>query len=375
MNENIRNQVDRHLERNVDYFTKTIMEVSSIPSPTGFEQEKAEFILDRLLEIGAEDAYIDEAGNVIYLHNVKKDEKVPVYCAHIDTVFQGTEEIEPKIIDNKLYAPSAGDNSSNVSGLIVLIKMLIELNIELPTGMIFAFNVGEEGLGNLKGIKYIVEKWKERISEVVAVDGGSNDFVNKAVGSKRYSVTIEAEGGHSWKDFGQSNAILTASTIIQALYEQDVANGPKTTYNVGLIEGGTSVNSIAGDAEFMIDLRSESQPHLDQLDEAFNQIVKSENRNGIKAELTLRGDRPCSTIGEETEIQKRIIKVRDSLGLETTFHSASTDANIPLSVGIPAITFGTREGDKAHTIHEYVELDSLEAGIKQLAYFVLDSIL
>lgn len=374
MNETIRNQVNQLLERNIDYFTKTIIEVTSIPSPTGFERKKAEFILNRLHEIGAEESYIDDAGNVLYLHNVKEHEAVPVYCAHIDTVFQGIDEIEPHIIDNKLYAPSAGDNSANVSGLIVLIKMLIELKIELPTGIIFAFNVGEEGLGNLKGIKYIVEKWKEQISEVVAVDGGSNDFVNRAVGSKRYLVTIETEGGHSWKDFGKSNAILTASTIIQALYEQNVSDGPKTTYNVGVIEGGTSVNSIAGNAEFMIDLRSESQPHLDRLDEAFNQIVKRENKNGIKVDLTLRGDRPCSNSDRQTEIQRRIINVRKNLGLETRFHSASTDANIPLSIGIPAITFGTREGDKAHTIHEYVELDSLEQGIKQLAYFILDDI-
>lgn len=372
MNENARNQASRFLGENVDDLTKTIIEVCSIPSPTGFERKKAEFILNRLHEVGAEEAYIDDAGNVLYPYKIGKHEKVPVYCAHIDTVFDGIEKIEPQIIDNRLYAPSSADNSANVAGLIIIIKMLHELKIELPTGIMFAFNVGEEGLGNLKGIRHIVEKWRKRISEVVAVDGSCNEFVNVAVGSKRYSVTVETEGGHSWKNFGQSNAILIAANMINALYQQNMPNDPKTTYNVGTIKGGTSINSIAGSAEFLVDLRSESQDCLTHLDEAFNAIVNDSNSSDVTVKLNLLGDRPCSNSDRQTEIQKRIINVRKDLGLTTAFHSASTDANIPLSFGIPAITFGTREGDKVHSVHEYVELDSIEGGIKQLAFFILD---
>lgn len=372
MNKNNRiEEINIFLESNIKNLQNRIIEICSIPSPTGHEERKAEFIKSKLLEIGAKDAYIDEVGNVIYLYNPGMHEKIVVFCAHIDTVFNDIESILPKIKDNRIYAPSVADNSSNVGGLLLIISMLLNLEIIPKIGILFTFNVGEEALGNLKGIRCIVDRWQDSIEEVVAVDGSCNSIVNVAVGSRRYMVHINTSGGRSWKDFGEKNAILYASKIIDRLYKVDLPTFPKTTYNVGLIKGGTSINAIAGEVEFLVELRSESVEYLNKLYKDFREIVNQIVEEDVKIDVKLLGERPCGKINFQTELEKRVIRIRRDLGMDSRFCSASTDCNIPLSRGIPAISFGIRKGKGNHTIHEYVELDSLEKGIKLLANFIL----
>jgi acetylornithine deacetylase/succinyl-diaminopimelate desuccinylase-like protein len=293
-----------------------------------------------------------------------------LYNAHIDTVFNQLDTITPAITGNILAAPSCGDNSSSVAGLLFFIRMMRELSIVLPTGILFAFNVGEEGLGNLKGMRHIMTKWQNRISEVIAVDCTFDTFVNVAVGSRRYAVSVEAEGGHSWMHFGNDNAIAIAASIISQLYALTVPAQPKTTYNIGTISGGTTVNSIAAHAEFTVDLRSESMAELEQLDTAFKAILAQAQTPKIKITHTILGERPCSNGVLNAEIYDRITNIRRRKNLETVFVSASTDANIPLSQGIPAISFGFCRSHGEHTVHETLELDTLMPGILQMAEFM-----
>ena len=358
-------KIDEFIKNHLEYLKDLITEIASICSPTGYEEIKANFIVEKLKELGVSDAYIDEVGNVIYEHNVK--EKAMLYCAHIDTVFNNVTEIVPKIIDNKLYGPSVADDSSGVAGLLLMIKMLIEFKIDLP--IIFAFDVGEEGLGSLKGMKHIMQKLGNKISEVVAIDSWDlDDVTNKAVGSKRYKVLIKTEGGHSWHQFGRPNAIAIASNIISEIYKLTVPD--KTTYNVGVINGGTTVNSIASEVEFLLDMRSENQENLDKLEEDVSKIIKAKSNT----EMIFLGSRPSGGFEVQTEIERRIVEVRKNMGLQTKFSSSSTDINISLSMKIPSINFGIVTGYKAHSIYEYIELDSLEIGVKQLAYFMLYNI-
>ncbi|HOJ11761.1 MAG TPA: M20/M25/M40 family metallo-hydrolase [Clostridiales bacterium] len=399
-----------YVEKNIQEIIDLTIEICKIPSPTGNEQQKALFIKDKLLEYGANDANIDQAGNVLYLHkNYLSDRrKITLITAHIDTVFHNTENIEPIVKEGKIFAPSAGDNSVNVAALIFIIKMLNELEISFKKDILFAFDVGEEGLGNLKGIKAVFDNWEDDISEVIALDLAYDNVVNNAVGSKRYMVSVNTEGGHSWGSFGNDNAIFYSSSIIKDLYDIDVPKKPKTTYNVGVIKGGTSVNTIAAYTEFLVDMRSEDKEQLKELDNKFLSIANrylEEYKGRVAINLQIIGERPCGIKIEarktkcNTEdslefnaehdsefnaehnsecnleynsMEERLIRVRGKLNFPVNFVSASTDANIPLSKGIPALSFGVCRGGNSHRLDEYIELDSLDRGMKHLIHFLFD---
>lgn len=211
----------------------------------------------------------------------------------MDTVFEGVDEIVPEIDGHIMKAPSIGDNSSNVAALLFLIRMFHELKLQVPA--IFCFNVGEEGLGNLRGAHHLMETWQEKIRAFIAVDGDSERFVNEAVGSHRYAVHVVTPGGHSFANFGEKNAIAAASAIIEEFYGLRVPHTPKTTYNVGTIQGGRTVNAIAADVEFTVDMRSVSMTELQKLDAAFMDILKRHEATDVTLETLLLGKRPVVT--------------------------------------------------------------------------------
>lgn len=363
----IRSYIHAHIQELIDL----ICTVSAIPSPTGHEKRKANWILQQLHDMGAHQAYIDKAGNVLYPYQIASTGKFPLYNAHIDTVFSQLDTITPHIEGDILYAPSCGDNSADVAALLFIARMLLTLHISLPSGVMLAFNVGEEGLGNLKGIRHIMNTWHDRISEVVAVDGTAYAFVNRAVGSHRYAVHIQAQGGHSWADFGNTNALAVAAEIIHDLYQLQVPASPKTTYNIGTLTGGTTVNSIAEQADMTIDLRSESMSSLLKLDANIAAIIQRHTTPAVQITSTLIGDRPCSDAVLTAPLYDRIYTIRRAQGLATTWRAGSTDANIPLSMGIPATAFSIYRGQGAHTLNERLFLSSLEPGLLQLTALLL----
>lgn len=375
MNKKLNFAVQAYIREHAHEVVDLICTISSIPSPTGHTEKKAAWVLQYLNDLGIQNAYIDEVGNVIYPHELSKTAKFPLYNAHIDTVFNQLDTITPRIDGNILAAPSCGDNSTSVAGLLFLIKMIRDLHITLPAGILFAFNVGEEGLGNLNGMRHIMAQWKNRIAEVIAVDCSFDTAVNIAVGSRRYAVTVQAEGGHSWMHFGNDNAIAIASSIISRLYGMTVPKQPRTTYNVGTISGGTTVNSIAANATFTLDLRSESMDELEKLDAAVKKIIQNATTDKIHITQQLLGERPCSNGILKSELYDRYEAVRKAQGLPTVWQSGSTDANIPLHLGIPGISFGICRSHGEHTIHETLEIDTIAPGLQQMADFMFFSII
>lgn len=375
MNKKLNFAIQAYIREHAHEVVDLICTISSIPSPTGHTEKKAAWVLQYLNDLGIQNAYIDEVGNVIYPHELSKTAKFPLYNAHIDTVFNQLDTITPRIDGNILAAPSCGDNSASVAGLLFLIKMIRDLHITLPAGILFAFNVGEEGLGNLNGMRHIMAQWKNRIAEVIAVDCSFDTAVNIAVGSRRYAVTVQAEGGHSWMHFGNDNAIAIASSIISRLYGMTVPKQPRTTYNVGTISGGTTVNSIAANATFTLDLRSESMDELEKLDAAVKKIIQNATTDKIHITQQLLGERPCSNGILKSELYDRYEAVRKAQGLPTVWQSGSTDANIPLHLGIPGISFGICRSHGEHTIHETLEIDTIAPGLQQMADFMFFSII
>lgn len=365
MNEKIEQYVRNHGRD----FMEWLCDIISIPSPTGHEQAKGEWILNLLHQWGAAGAYRDAAGNVVYPCHVKSGEKVALYTAHIDTVFQDLQEIHIRQTGHILSAPSCSDNSASIAGLLFIIKMFHDLQLTPPQGLLFAFDVGEEGLGNLKGMRQVMADWHGRIAEVVAVDCTFDTFVTTAVGSRRYAVTVEAAGGHSWMHFGQSNAIAEAARIISQLYALSVPSQPKTTYNVGTITGGTTVNSIAAKAVFTVDLRSENADELDKLDQTFQSLLAHTEGETVHIKTQLLGERPCSRL-DTNPLADRITAIRRRHGLPTPCIAGSTDANVPMSQGIPAISFGFCRSHGEHTLQESLDVDTFVPGMIQMLEFM-----
>lgn len=362
-------KIEAYVRQNQAQWLELLKTIISIPSPTGREQVKGKWILQYLHSLGADGAYIDDGGNVLYPCRLKKGQKVALYTAHMDTVFEKLSEIPIHQSKNILSAPSCSDNSASIAGLLFIIKMIRDLQLTPPQGILFAFDVGEEGLGNLKGIRKIMADWAGRISEVVAVDCTFDTFVATAVGSRRYQVTIETPGGHSWMSFGTPNAIAAASSIIQELYQLSLPAHPKTTYNVGTISGGTTVNSIAAKASFTVDLRSEDGKALERLDTFFHDLIEKPLAKDVRLSLKSLGERPCSEVNQNPLVQ-RITAIRQKQDLPTTCIAGSTDANIPMSQGIPAISFGFCRSRGEHTLEESLDLDTFVPGMLQMLAFM-----
>lgn len=362
--------INEYLRKNSLYLQNLAIEICKIPSMTGREEKKSFFIKDKLYEITSKEAEIDEAGNVKYLIKGSSNDML-ILAAHIDTVFTDLQDIKVVKKDNLIFGPSIGDNTINAAALILITKMFKELNIKPERDILFVFDTGEEGLGNLKGIKRIMQNYGNRAGCVIAVDGGYASIINKGVGSKRYSILIKTEGGHSFNAFGNDNAIFYASKLIQGLYSIKVPKEPKTTYNAGVIKGGTSVNTIAENVEILFDLRSVDKNSLEKLDSEFIKLIDEIKSEKISIDIKVIGERPAGKCSEDGRLIKIINDVRKGLNLREEFTSGSTDANIPMSMDIPAVSFGIAQFSNAHSIKEYMDVNSIELGLKHLVEIVL----
>ena len=320
--------------------------------------------------------YIDEALNVIYPVGCTEDNPLVVYMAHSDVVFPDTEPLPLKIEDGKILCPGVGDDTADVAALLMTAKYIAQNGLQpAEEGVLIVINSGEEGLGNLKGSRKIMEDFGSRIREFISLDGGLGSCVVKAVGSKRYRVAVRTEGGHSYGAFGNRNAIAYLASLIDTLYTMKVPPEGKTTYNVGTISGGTSVNTIAQYAEMLYEFRSDERASLAVMEEHFNAAIQFYRTKGIDVEVELLGERPCS--GEVDVVRHEALMGRAAAatlrhcGMEMDFRAGSTDCNIPLSMGVPAICTGCYTGGGAHTREEWLEIDSLLPGLKVAFELVL----
>ena len=338
-----------------------------IPAPSYEERERAEFVAAAFEQVGLK-AEIDDMGNVITRRKGTGSAKSLMFAAHTDTVFPRGTEITVRRTDTEMFGPAIGDNSLGVAGLLGLVGILDEAGIETPGDLLLIANVGEEGLGNLRGIRAMVDRFEGELGGVIAVEGHNvGRLTHAAVGSKRIRATVYGPGGHSWGAFGQPSAIHELGKIITKISELKVPEDPKTTYNVGIIDGGVSVNTIAPKASAVIDMRSVDPASLSRLADQVEEIITSARGDQIRTEIEVLGERPAGRTDPSTKIVRVAGDVLRELGFEPELNASSTDANIAISRGIPAICIGLTQGGGAHRVEESIEIAPIKQGIAQLA--------
>ncbi len=355
---------------------KLVRDMSVIPAPSHHEEKRVTFVKDWMEKNGAEGVYVDDALNVIWPYHVTDDNDLVVFMAHTDLVFPDTEPLPFREEDGKYFCPGVGDDTARLAVLLTAAKYFVQNKLQPKTGILFVANSCEEGLGNLKGSRKIIDTFGSRVKELITVDGNLSGIVAHAVGSHRYRVTVRTEGGHSYGAFGNRNAIRCLASMIDTLYSVKVPqNGSsKTTYNVGAISGGTSVNTIAQEAQMLYEYRSDDKDCLDKMKVMFEKVVDAYRATGIDVEVELLGERPCN--GDMDPVAFAALKdraaasIRSIVGVEPSFHSGSTDANYPLSKGIPAICIGGCNSVGAHTREEFLYVDSLYTGTRYLLDFM-----
>ncbi len=356
------------IEENKDLQLKLLKELCDIPAPSHHEEKRAEYCKAYLESLGAKGVYIDDALNVVYPYNCEGSNKITVIEAHTDTVFPDMEPM-PLVEDgNILRAPGVGDDTASVTSVLLTVKYFIENKIEAKNGILFVLNSCEEGLGNLKGTRQLMKDYEGRISRLLTADAKIGYSAVGCVGSHRYLVTVNTEGGHSFGAFGNENALAELSKMVTKIYEIEVPKkeGSKTTYNVGSISGGTSVNTIAQTAQMLCEYRSDDIECLNIMKNHFNKIFNEANTDRVKVDVELIGERPCTKAGTKVDELTKMMGdiVLDVTGKELRTGSGSTDCNIPMSLGIPAISFGTYVGGGTHTREEWIEKDSLPVGME-----------
>ena len=361
--------IKKFISDNTDSMYKLLYDLCHIPAPSHHEEKRAQFCKSWLENIGAEGVYIDNALNVIFPINCDGKNNISVIAAHTDTVFPDTESMPYREEDGKVFCPGVKDDTASVVVLMHVAKYFIENNIVPEKGVMFVCNSCEEGLGNLKGIRQLFSDFDGRIGDFITFDSEPEKVCCKSVGSHRYSVKVTTCGGHSFNAFGNPNAINGASKIVSAIYDIELPKkeGTRTTYNVGGISGGTSVNTIAQSAELLCEYRSDDLECLDFMKRRFEQIFDSIRGDEYGVEVELIGDRPCMNIDPDKHeaFRARVVPAVESLiGMSVKYTSGSTDCNIPLSLGIPALCIGVCEGKGIHTREEYLVKDSIVFGLE-----------
>jgi tripeptide aminopeptidase len=294
-----------------------------------------------------------------------------VVSAHLDTVFPKETNLNSKRDGELVFGPGLGDNSLGVAALFGLIWAIRERNITVGGDVWFVGNVGEEGLGDLRGMKAVVDRFGADVLAYLVLEGMALGHIyHRAVGVKRYRVTARTKGGHSWSDYGQPSAVHELAKLVVQLTSFDLPKEPRTTMNVGKISGGTSVNVIAAEASLDLDLRSEGQESLAELVSAAEKFIQRANKPGVSVEAAVIGQRPAGEMDSKHPLLKLAEECLHEQGLDAVLTTGSTDANVPLSKGYPTLVLGVSRGGNAHTVQEFIHTAPVEQGMEQLVSFV-----
>lgn len=345
-----------------------LKELCVIPAPSHKEERRVDRLLEILREMGYE-AYSDEAKNVLVPLFDAGETDITVYAAHIDVVFPDETPLPLYEEGGKLFCPGCGDNTANAAAILTILRYVKEKGLKPKDPLLFAFDSCEEGLGNLKGVRAIMSAYSGRIKEFVSFDCMLDEMITGAIGSERWRVTAKTRGGHSWGSFGSPNAVHRMAELVTKLYAQELPRleGVRTTYNVGGFTGGTSINTIAQEAEILYEYRSDSRLGLSAMRESFDKLVAEADCGEARFKAELLGERPCGGDVDREAHEKLIERcteaIRFAVGKEPMRLAASTDANIPLSLGVPAVTFGLLMGGGAHTREEWLDIGSLKDGL------------
>jgi len=363
------------------------LEVAAIPAPPFGEEARAKWLRERFVEIGLASVEIDGIGNVLgMLGGGSQNGKLLALSAHLDTVFAAGTPLNVRRDGDRLYGAGISDNAAGIVGLLAVASALKAANLRHHAGILFVGNVGEEGEGDLRGMRYIFAdpRWRESIAYTIVVDGAATDtIVTQALGSRRFLVTVTGPGGHSWSDFGAPNPIVVLSRAIASFSRVPLPAEPKTSCNVGTISGGTSVNSIPESASMKVDIRSTSPAEIDRLERVLNETLadatsefpvcgKGRMSRGISYDVQLIGSRPAAELPVTARVLQVIRAVDTHLGNHARVHRASTDANIPLSMGMEAISIGAGgTGGGAHTLQEWYDPAGRDLGLKRVLLTML----
>jgi acetylornithine deacetylase/succinyl-diaminopimelate desuccinylase-like protein len=360
------------------------LEVTAIAAPPWGESARGEWLAARFTAVGLSDVHRDEMGNVFGIRP-GTDPKAPFIAlsAHIDTVFPEGTPIDVRRDAGKLYGPGISDNSSGIVALLAISDALRSAGLTNTAPILFIGDVGEEGEGDLRGMRHIYQqpRWSATIASLIVLDGaGTDTIIAEGLGSRRYEVTVRGAGGHSWSDFGAANPIVALARMIDRFTRTPVPTLPKTTYNIGIIRGGTSVNSIPESATMRVDTRSASVEELDRLERALHEAIdrvipemtSRKKQELLTAEVRVIGSRPAADLPVESQLLKTIRAVDAQLNNSARIQRASTDANIPLSLGREAIAIGAGGGGGgAHTVHEWYDPAGRDLGLKRILLLTL----
>ncbi len=357
----------RAIERLEPRTQRDLITLTEIPAPPFKEEQRAQYFARLLAEAGADTVYIDEVGNVIARCRGTRSGRTIAIAGHMDTVFPEGTDVSVRRQGDTLFAPGVGDDTRGLMVVLTVLRAMQETGVRTEADLLFIGTVGEEGLGDLRGVKHLFQEGGPTIDSWIAVDGGDiGRIVNSGLGSHRYRVTFEGPGGHSWGAFGIGNPAHAMSRAIKVFDDAArayVAEGPRTSYNVGRIGGGTSINSIPFSVWLEVDMRSESDERLLGIDSIFqaaiHNAVQEQNatrRSGepLTARIEMIGDRPSGTIDPSTPLVSRAVASAKSFGREPSLGVSSTDSNIPIALGIPAITIGRGgAGGGGHSLREW----------------------
>ena len=372
-------------------FRRWQRELAEIPAPPFGEAARSEWLQQRFTALGLKNVHADELGNVFGLlhdNHPLEDQQLVGLSAHLDTVFPPGTNLESREEENILYGPGISDNAAGVVALLAIASALKQSDIQPATNVVFVGNVGEEGEGNLRGMRHIFSSssWKKAIGSLLVIDGaGADSYVTHGLGSRRFEIMFRGPGGHSWSDFGIPNPIVLLARALARLDDVHAPESPRTTFNVGVIRGGTSVNSIPESAAASVDLRSTSMDELrrletflrDAVSDVWNEVplpYRAGKSSGWKVNYTIEciGDRPASELPDSARILQAVRAVDAHLGIKSSPRVASTDANIPLALGIEATTIGTGgDGGGAHTLREWFDCTNRDLGLKRILLALL----
>ena len=371
------------LDRNLDWTTAQQIRLTEIPAPSFQEQKRAQVVKEILSAEGLP-VFTDNVGNVIAELRGVQDNDVVMLTAHLDTVFPAGTEIKVRREGDRLLAPGISDNGTGLAGLLAVARAIQVAKIKPQRTILFAANVGEEGEGNLRGMRALVDEYRSKLRSVIVLDGSGIDYVTtKALASKRMEVVITGPGGHSWSDFGMPNPINAMVRGAVRFINTKVPSVPRTTFNLGQIEGGTSVNSIPYEAKLKVDLRSESEDEITRMENALRDCmaagVKDEmdnsrdrSRGKLEWKIDLIGSRPGGELAPDSPLLAALRAADDALGNKSRNERSSTDANIPLSMGIQAISIGAGgNGAGAHSLQEWYDPADRAVGLKRVLLTLL----
>ncbi|WP_179880106.1 M20/M25/M40 family metallo-hydrolase [Bradyrhizobium ottawaense] len=347
-----------------------VVRIAEIPSPTFEEAARANYVREAFLEAGL-DACIDLAGNVVGRIRGKEEQPPVVLAAHIDTVFARGVDVKTRCEGGVLHGPGVLDNSASVAALVHIARSAWQTSWTPARDIYLVGTVGEEGSGDLRGMRHLVPAMPVRPSAVIVVDGHLGELVNVGVGSRRFELAVKAPGGHSWQDYGTPSAIHVLTTLASEILELQVPKQPRTALNIGTFTGGTGVNVIAERALLSLDIRSVAQSEVDRLANAVEQIVNSGSfANDVHVEITIIGERPAGGIAPDHPLLSLAKSALASEGFSSKLVAHSTDANIPFAAGIPTVATGVANGEGIHTLQEHLFVSSLGKGVRQLATLV-----